>query len=375
MQTIRRGSVGADVKKWQGILGITADGSFGPKTEAATKVFQTAHKLDADGVVGPKTWDAATNSTAVNMPVAAAVSSPTPAPAVAEVINTPPKTGGTTADLDAINVYMSNVSANNSDAAAIRASWSPWYANLGFMDKTMNLDDTLASARAKRDAFNLANARTPAEKAVVQRVITQSADTPKETVISKSGVSHPTIREGSRGDAVADWQRVVGAKTTGVFDTDTKNRTIAFQKSRGLTADGIVGPQTWMMAYANYAATAGNMAPAVVVDTTGAYPPAKAPPPKDITPTGVTGYPNPAAKPIMAPPSGGTRLSAVETHAAVLNAQPVKMPFLKSNAGIGTIGGAGAGTIIGALLGGPVGAAIGAAVGSIGGNVIGKSVA
>lgn len=46
-------------KKWQKILGITADGTFGPLTQAATKKWQSDHKLVADGVVGPASWTAA----------------------------------------------------------------------------------------------------------------------------------------------------------------------------------------------------------------------------------------------------------------------------------------------------------------------------
>lgn len=57
--TIRRGSTGPDVAQWQGIIGVTTDGAFGPNTEAATKTWQAQHKLVADGVVGPATWSAA----------------------------------------------------------------------------------------------------------------------------------------------------------------------------------------------------------------------------------------------------------------------------------------------------------------------------
>lgn len=52
---LRRGSKGDDVKKLQAALGLTADGDFGPGTEAALKKWQAANGLTADGVAGPKT--------------------------------------------------------------------------------------------------------------------------------------------------------------------------------------------------------------------------------------------------------------------------------------------------------------------------------
>jgi putative chitinase len=52
---LRVGSTGHDVKRMQIALRITADGSFGPGTEAALKKWQSANGLTADGVAGPKT--------------------------------------------------------------------------------------------------------------------------------------------------------------------------------------------------------------------------------------------------------------------------------------------------------------------------------
>jgi peptidoglycan hydrolase-like protein with peptidoglycan-binding domain len=49
----RRG--GGGVRALQRILGLTADGVFGPQTEAAVRRFQRRHGLAADGVVGPMT--------------------------------------------------------------------------------------------------------------------------------------------------------------------------------------------------------------------------------------------------------------------------------------------------------------------------------
>jgi putative chitinase len=53
---LKNGSKGEDVKKLQVKLGVEAIGTFGPKTEAAVKAWQSANGLKADGIVGPSTW-------------------------------------------------------------------------------------------------------------------------------------------------------------------------------------------------------------------------------------------------------------------------------------------------------------------------------
>jgi len=58
MPTIQQGSTGEAVVQWQKILGITADGKFGPNTKLVTQSFQKKNGLTADGIVGPRTWSA-----------------------------------------------------------------------------------------------------------------------------------------------------------------------------------------------------------------------------------------------------------------------------------------------------------------------------
>ncbi|HFA47423.1 MAG TPA: peptidoglycan-binding protein [Bacteroidetes bacterium] len=67
MKTIRKGSKGAQVTRWQfflagsGFPAIKADGDFGKRTRLATIEFQKQNGLKGDGVVGKKTYLAASH--------------------------------------------------------------------------------------------------------------------------------------------------------------------------------------------------------------------------------------------------------------------------------------------------------------------------
>ncbi len=53
---IKVGSKGADVKKVQAAVKASVDGSFGPKTEAAVKVWQAKNGLVATGIIDSVAW-------------------------------------------------------------------------------------------------------------------------------------------------------------------------------------------------------------------------------------------------------------------------------------------------------------------------------
>lgn len=54
-----------------------------------------------------------------------------------------------------------------------------------------------------------------------------------------------TLKKGSRGDDVKTLQKILGVVVDGDFGAKTEAAVIAFQKKKGLEADGIVGPVTW----------------------------------------------------------------------------------------------------------------------------------
>lgn len=53
---LKIGSTGDDVKRLQIRLSLTADGIFGPVTEASVKTYQAQNDLAVDGIVGEVTW-------------------------------------------------------------------------------------------------------------------------------------------------------------------------------------------------------------------------------------------------------------------------------------------------------------------------------
>lgn len=61
----------------------------------------------------------------------------------------------------------------------------------------------------------------------------------------------PVLKYGSRGDYVKSWQNFLNLNgfpcglADGIFGRNTENAVRAFQESRGLEPDGIIGRQTW----------------------------------------------------------------------------------------------------------------------------------
>jgi hypothetical protein len=64
-------------------------------------------------------------------------------------------------------------------------------------------------------------------------------------VMASAVAVKPILRDGSVGVAVKALQQALGIPTDAIFGRVTKTAVMEFQTKHGLTADGIVGPQTW----------------------------------------------------------------------------------------------------------------------------------
>ena len=62
---------------------------------------------------------------------------------------------------------------------------------------------------------------------------------------SKTLSACPTLRIGARGNITKLMQQKIGVAADGIFGNGTKQAVINYQKSKGLSVDGIVGRNTW----------------------------------------------------------------------------------------------------------------------------------
>lgn len=126
-----------------------------------------------------------------------------------------------------------------------------------------------------------------------------------------------TIRKGSKGNDVKTWQGVIGAKPVdGIFGVGTEQATKNWQKSKGLVADGIVGPASWAAAGYGTTTTATAPKPATVAAPKPAATPYVAPKPA------ATPYVAPKPAVVQQPAAGAYGIARPGT-ASSTSAKPV----------------------------------------------------
>lgn len=84
--------------------------------------------------------------------------------------------------------------------------------------------------------------RRKAEQALFNRPVSVAAPAQNENT---EDYNMKTIKKGSKGNAVKVWQVIIGAAADGNFGSGTERMTKTWQSNHGLTADGIVGKNSW----------------------------------------------------------------------------------------------------------------------------------
>jgi hypothetical protein len=77
------------------------------------------------------------------------------------------------------------------------------------------------------------------------------------SVPGQAAVSRPNLKRGDRGPAVIDLQNLLGVAADGEFGPETEQAVRAFQASRNILVDGVVGSHTWGALTASLAGAAG----------------------------------------------------------------------------------------------------------------------
>ena len=215
-----------------------ADGFYGPKTEAAVKAFQKANDLEADGTVGPKTWETLFDEPETN----------------------PDPPEEPTAEYTRLLRYVTPVMMVGEDVRAVQYALKA----AGFDPKGIDGSygrNTEAAVKAFQKAEGLEvdgivgpltwqalmGKEDDEPEQPEEPDSPEEPDTPDVKYTRLLKLTDPYMR-GSDVKAVQAALKAAGFDpkgTDGTFGPNTEAAVKAYQKKKGLEADGIVGPKTW----------------------------------------------------------------------------------------------------------------------------------
>ena len=249
---IAQGASGNCVKELQNLLnsygaGLTIDGSFGPATYGAVRNFQSQARIAVDGQVGPQTKNALYAGTGT--------------------IPSPGNLKG--ADCPA-NIQQGD---RGSCVVELQSLLNRYGAKLtldGIFGS--NTYDAVRSFQSSRGLTSdgIVGVNTKA-------ALYSSIPTPSTQLDLRSTACPTLIRFGEVDGCVSTLQALLNAKgwsltVDGDFGNNTLAAVKAFQTSRGLTADGIVGANTKSALYTGVSTTTTPAAPAAITLTSASCP-------------------------------------------------------------------------------------------------------
>jgi peptidoglycan hydrolase-like protein with peptidoglycan-binding domain len=212
--TVGKGSTGPAVIALQQALGITADGGFGPQTEAAVKAFQARRGLPATGIVAASTWAALMRPAITTAGMSRSTPAPRPAPTpYTALLSTTLRPGAKGTAVKALQRALGGI--------AVDGTYGP---------------KTVAAVKAFQKAHGLAV--TGVTDTRVWQAL-EARDYPLRAYYST------VLRPGSRGAAVTALQRALKIKADGIYTAQTEAAVKALQGRAKLARTGVVARLTW----------------------------------------------------------------------------------------------------------------------------------
>lgn len=199
---------------------ITIDGDFGPNTDSAVKRFQSKNGLTVDGIVGPSTWKHL-KSTVQPKAKSEAKEYPTL------------RSGSVNSYVETLRVLLNRTGYRVSEKGTAFTAEVKEAVQTFQRDHKLSVDGVVGP--------NTWGA-----------IISKS-----EEVANRSRCDEQTFRKGDNGACVEKLQAALSEKgfkvaVDGDFGTNTESAVKHFQTVFKVSADGVVGPQTWGVLGSNY---------------------------------------------------------------------------------------------------------------------------
>ena len=248
--TLRRGSRGIAVKALQGAIGgLSVDGSFGPATEARVRSYQRSKKLSVTGVVDRVVWDALRGVTSSGSSGGSSGGSGSTAgspSSLEKYASTTLRRGSRGSAVKALQGAIGGLSVDGSFGPATEARVRTYQRSKG-LSVTGVVDravwDALRGVTPSGSSGSSSGTSSGSGGSGSGSVGTSAGSVSSSSLAKYSGV---TLRLWSRGEAVKALQKAIGGLgVDGSFGPRTEARVLAWQKSVGLTQDGVVDAKDW----------------------------------------------------------------------------------------------------------------------------------
>ena len=246
------GSTGADVALAQRVIGVAADGQFGPVTLAALRAWQAANGVPVTGRLDGATWAAMVALGKIPARVAATTATtttttavtPAPVSPLARYASTTLRRGSTGAAVvalqKALRITADGQFGPQTDGAVRAFQTRSHLPATGVVVTTTWRALMGGAAPAPATSRGATAPRTPVPARPATAAVHPAATT------AYTAYTGAVLRQGSSGTAVRVLQRALGGLAVdGAYGARTAAAVSAFQKAHRITANGVTDARVW----------------------------------------------------------------------------------------------------------------------------------